>query len=295
MLTAREPLRLGVVVLTMGDRSLELSTLLDSVRAQEGESATTVVLGQGVPVPDLPAGVHAVAMPENLGIPGGRNAGVQWLREHAAVDVVVVLDDDGFLPAADTFQKVREQFQENPRLGVIGFRIVDEDGHTARRHVPRLGASDPLRSSQVTTFLGGAHAIRMTVIDQVGGFASAFFYSGEETDFGWRALDAGWEIHYQANLTFRHPRTDPARHAVYYRLTARNRVWLARRNLPAVLVPVYLTAWVLYTLTLRPPLSGLRAWWSGFFEGIRVPCPPRHPIRWRTVWRMTRLGRPPVF
>jgi len=28
----------------------------------------------------------------------------------------------------------------------------------------------------------------------------------------------------------------PARHAVYYRMTARNRVWLAKRHLPAALV-----------------------------------------------------------
>lgn len=40
---------------------------------------------------------------------------------------------------------------------------------------------------------------------------------------------------------------------------------------------------------------GLKAWWSGFFEGVRVPCPPRRPMRWSTVWRMTRLGRPPVI
>ncbi|MER7673300.1 hypothetical protein ABTY61_33235 [Kitasatospora sp. NPDC096128] len=65
---------LGVAVLTVGDRPRELCALLDSAAAQEGDRATVVVLGQGAPLPELPPGVHAVELPENLGIPGGRPA-----------------------------------------------------------------------------------------------------------------------------------------------------------------------------------------------------------------------------
>ncbi|MFF8598911.1 glycosyltransferase family 2 protein [Streptomyces sp. NPDC015232] len=279
----------------MGDRQRELRALLQSVAVQEGGPAEVVVLGQGVGPTGLPEGVASVELAENLGIPGGRNAGIRWLREHADVDVVVVLDDDGLLPRSDTLRRVREAFAENPRLGIVSFRIVDEAGQTLRRHVPRLGGARPAESGPVTTFLGGAHAIRMRVIEEVGEFPAAFFYAHEETDFAWRALDAGWEIHYRADLLLRHPRTEASRHAVYYRNTGRNRVWLAKRRLPALLVPLYLASWAAYTLAQRPPLHGLRTWWAGFFEGVRVPCPPRRPMRWRTVWRMTRLGRPPVI
>ncbi|MFJ9644849.1 glycosyltransferase family 2 protein [Streptomyces sp. NPDC101206] len=287
--------KIGVVVLTMGDRSAELWALLASVAAQEGDPATVVVLGQGVNLPPLPDGVDGLELPENLGIPGGRNAGVAWLRERGGVDVVVVLDDDGLLPRTDTFRLVREAFAGRPRLGIAGFRIADETGESQRRHVPRLGGKNPLVSGPVTTFLGGGHAIRMSVIDQVGDFPTQFFYAHEETDFAWRALAAGWDIDYRADMVLQHPRTKASRHAVYYRNTGRNRVWLAKRHLPAVLIPVYLATWAAYTLAQRPPLSGLAAWWAGFFEGVRVPCPPRRPMRWRTVWRMTRLGRPPVI
>ncbi|MGW6841266.1 glycosyltransferase family 2 protein [Streptomyces sp. NPDC054958] len=287
--------KIGVVVLTMGDRPAELGALLASVAAQEGDPATVVVLGQGVKLPSLPDGVDGVELPENLGIPGGRNAGVAWLRERGGVDVVVVLDDDGLLPRTDTFRLIREAFAARPQLGIAGFRIADETGASQRRHVPRLGGKNPLASGPVTTFLGGGHAIRMTVIDQVGDFPAPFFYAHEETDFAWRALDAGWDIDYRADMVLQHPRTAASRHAVYYRNTGRNRVWLAKRHLPAVLIPAYLGTWAVYTLAQRPPLSGLAAWWAGFFEGVRVPCPPRRPMRWRTVWRMTRLGRPPVI
>lgn len=288
---------LGVVVLTMGNRPAELTALLESVRAQDGggSGVQTVVLGQGVKLPEVPGWVDAVELPENLGIPGGRNAGVDRLRETTGPDVLVVLDDDGLLPRTDTFRLIRDAFERDAQLGIVSFRIADETGVTQRRHVPRLGGSDPLQSGPVTTFLGGGHAIRMNVIDEVGAFPAPFFYAHEETDFAWRALDAGWRIDYRADMVLQHPRTDPARHAAYFRMTARNRVWLAKRHLPAVLVPVYLASWVVYTLIGRPPLAGLKAWWSGFFEGLRVPCPPRRPLRWRTVWQMTRLGRPPVI
>ncbi|MFJ7270882.1 glycosyltransferase family 2 protein [Streptomyces sp. NPDC099050] len=285
----------GIVILTMGDREKELHALLDSVAAQDGDPATVVVLAQGVGLPSLRDGVVAVELPENLGIPGGRNAGVQWLREHGGVDIVLVLDDDGLLPRPDTLRLVREAFTANSRLGIVGFRIADKEGISQRRHVPRLGGADPLVSGPVTTFLGGAHAIRMRVIEQVGEFPSQFFYAHEETDFAWRALDAGWDIDYRADLLLTHPRTSASRHAVYYRNTGRNRVWLAKRHLPAVLVPVYLASWAAYTLVQRPPPAGLKSWWAGFFEGVRTACPPRRPMRWRTVWRMTRLGRPPVI
>ncbi|MGV9934012.1 glycosyltransferase family 2 protein [Streptomyces olivaceoviridis] len=294
-MTDTTDLKIGVVILTMGDRPRELNALIASVTAQDGEPATIVVVGQGTPLPPLPPEVVPLELPENLGIPGGRNIGARWLRDHDRADLVVVLDDDGLLPRTDTFQLLRHAFNTNPRLGIVSFRITDDTGQTQRRHVPRLGAADPLRSGPVTTYLGGAHAIRATVINEVGPFPDPFFYAHEETDFAWRALDAGWDIHYRADAILRHPRTPATRHAVFYRNTGRNRVWLARRRLPALLIPVYLATWAAYTLTQRHPAWGLRAWWAGFFEGLRVPCPPRRPMRWCTVWRMTRLGRPPII
>ncbi|MEU7064726.1 glycosyltransferase [Streptomyces sp. NPDC046161] len=294
------PMRLGAVIITMGNRPDELKALLDSVARQEGDPVEVVVVGQGVEVTGLPAGVRTVALPENLGIPGGRNAGIEAFgtagRDGFDVDALLFLDDDGLLERTDTAELCRQAFAEDPRLGIISFRIADPDtGETQRRHVPRLRASDPLRSSRVTTFLGGANAVRTEVFEQVGVLPGQFFYAHEETDLAWRALDAGWLIDYRADMVLLHPTTAPSRHAVYHRMVARNRVWLARRNLPAPLVPVYLGVWMALTLVRRPSAPALKAWFGGFKEGWTVPCGPRRPMKWRTVWRLTRLGRPPVI
>lgn len=289
--------RLGAVVLTMGNRPEELRALLDSVAKQDGDRVETVVVGNGAPLPALPEGVRTVELPENLGIPGGRNVGIEAFGPSGAeVDALLFLDDDGLLPETTTAELVREAFAADPSLGIISFRIADPDtGETQRRHVPRLRAADPMRSSRVTTFLGGANAVRTKVLAEVGGLPDEFFYAHEETDLAWRALDAGWSIDYRADMVLHHPTTAPSRHAVYHRMVARNRVWLARRNLPVPLVPVYLGVWLLLTLARRPSRPALRAWLGGFREGWTKPCGARRPMRWRTVWRLTRLGRPPVI
>lgn len=290
-------MKLGAVIITMGNRPAELRALLDSVAAQKGDRIEVVVVGNGSPVPDVPAGVRTIELPENLGIPGGRNVGIEAFGPSGAdVDALLFLDDDGLLPLTDTAELCRQAFEADPKLGIISFRIADPDtGETQRRHVPRLRAADPLRSSRVTTFLGGANAVRTRVIAEVGPLPGDFFYAHEETDLAWRALDAGWLIDYRADMVLNHPTTAPSRHAVYHRMVARNRVWLARRNLPAPLVPVYLGVWLLLTLLRKPSGPALKAWFGGFREGWSKPCGPRRPMKWRTVWRLTRLGRPPVI
>jgi GT2 family glycosyltransferase len=294
--TAADPNRvtLGTVVLTMGDRPNELNRLLASVADQEGDPISVVVVANGGPLPELPEDATGVSLPENVGIPAGRNVGVDALPD--STDVVLYLDDDGRLAGTDAGRLLREAFAANPRLGIVSFRIVDPlGGETQRRHVPRLRAGDPMRSGPVTTFLGGASAVRAAVLREVGGLPDDFFYAHEETDLAWRALDAGWEIEYRSDIVLEHPKTSPARHAAFFRMNARNRVYLARRNLPWPLVPAYLGTWVVLTAARRPSKEAAQAWAAGFREGWKTPSGPRKPMSWRTVWRMTRLGRPPVI
>ena len=294
-------MRLGAVILTMGNRPAELVDLLDSVRRQKGEPIDVVVVGNGIKASELPGldGVRTMDLPENLGIPGGRNRGFELLLglpEDERPEVILVLDDDGKLEGEDSAERLRAVFAEQPRLGIVSFRICDPvSGEVQRRHVPRVRVGDPNQSGKVTTFLGGASAIRTAVVQQVGGLPDDWFYCHEETDQAWRALDAGWSIEYRADITLLHPKTPPSRHATYNFNVARNRVWLARRNLPGVLVPVYLGIWTTLTLArLRNP-AALKVWFRGFAAGWRTPCGPRRPMGWSTVWRMTRLGRPPVI
>lgn len=286
-------MKISVVVLTMGNRPAELRRAVDSALAQKDVEIEVVLVSQGVDLPGAwPGTVKLVRLEENVGIPAGRNRGV----EACSGELILFLDDDGWYESTDLGAHLRDEFTADPRLGIVSFRVRDpEGGPGERRHVPRLRAGDPLRSSRVTTFLGGASAVRRAVFDAAGGLPDNFFYAHEETDLAWQALNAGYHIVYDADCVMYHPAVAPTRHAMFYRLNARNRVWLARRNLPWPVAFTYLAVWTAMTVARERKLASLRPWFGGFREGWRKPAGRRRPISWRTVWRMTRLGRPPVI
>lgn len=296
-MTAQRTLTLSCVILTMGNRPAEVLRAIDSVLAQNyqalgGTPVELVVVGNGTEVTGLPAGVRTVSLPENLGVSGGRNAGVAACTG----DVVLFLDDDGWYPDPGLAAHIAEQFAD-PSLAVLSFQVVDpEGGPGARWHVPRLRAGDPDRSSVVTTFLGGACAIRRSAYTEAGGLPDLFFYGHEETDLAWQLMDRGYRLEYDATARMNHHSLPNARHDAFRRQDGRNRVLLARRNLPWPLAAVYLADWTALTVARsRGRLGPLKPWFRGFAEGWRMDPGPRRPISLRTAWRMTRAGRPPVI
>ena len=112
----------------------------------------------------------------------------------------------------------------------------------------------------------------------------------EESDLSWRLLDVGWFIWYSADLTVLHPRTSPSRHPGHALLTARNRLWMAWRSLPAPVFAGYMVTWTIAAVARGAPphevLGGYREAWAA--------RPERHTLRWQTIVEMTRLGRPPI-
>jgi GT2 family glycosyltransferase len=293
--------KLSVVVLTMGNRPAELERSVQSALDQEHVEVEVVLVGNGVdPLPaDLPdtspladKRVKAVQLPQNVGIPAGRNKGV----EASSGEVILFLDDDGWYRSTRLGTYLRDRFEADPALGIVSFRVRDpEGGPGSRRHVPRLRAGDPERSSEVTTFLGGASAMRRTAYDAAGGLPEHFFYAHEETDLAWQAMNAGFRIEYDAAAVMYHPAVLPSRHAMFYRYNARNRVWLAKRNLPWPLAFTYVGVWLSLTVLRERKPAALKPWLKGFAEGWRTPAGPRRPISWRTAWHMTKLGRPPII
>jgi len=142
----------------------------------------------------------------------------------------------------------------------------------------------------------GATLLPRAVFDATGGWADGFFYAHEGIELAWRVWDQGKRTWYAGDLVAHHPAIKPTRHDYYYRLNARNRVWLAKRNLPWVIAPVYVASWTgVQLLRSIRNRDGLRAWWGGWREGWRTDPGGRRGIKWVTVWRMTRAGRPPLI
>jgi GT2 family glycosyltransferase len=282
--------KVAAVILSQGDRLPALAEALTSVTRQRDVVIERIVVWNGCAVPKLPDGLvdSDLALERNVGIPEGRNLGA------AATDapILLFLDDDARLLGEASLAAIVRDFETDPQLGVLGMRLVDEQGGTSRRHVPRLGRGRADQPGEVTSFPGGACCIRAAALGEVGGFYGDYFYAMEETDLAWRLLDRGWTIRYAPEHVVFHPRTQPSRHPEAAWRTARNRTWLAYRLLPLPLTPVYLLNWLLITLARRS--APLGEYVRGVGDGWRTRVGPRRPLQWRTVWKLTRLGRPPI-
>jgi GT2 family glycosyltransferase len=289
-----EPVRpkFGVVVLTMGNRPDDLKRGLVSLLNQRDVDLDVVVVGNGWQPVGLPDGVKAHGLSENLGIPAGRNAGVDLVEG----ELLFFLDDDACLPDDDTLARMASQFAADPTLGMIQPRVVDPDGQEApRRWTPRLRIGDPARSSPAMNVWEGAVAIRRDAFERAGGWPEPFWYAHEGIDLAWRVWDGGLHVRYDGEIEVFHPAIQPTRHAEFYRYQARNRVWLARRNLPLPVGVLYVSVWAgISALRLRSR-TALIEMARGFRIGLAEPGGERRPLRWRTIWRMTLAGRPPVI
>jgi GT2 family glycosyltransferase len=284
--------KFGVVVLTMGNRPDDLNRGLASVLNQREVCLDVVVVGNGWQPVGLPDGVKAHGLRENLGIPAGRNAGVNLVDGR----LLFFLDDDACLPADDTLARMAAQFAADPTLGMIQPRVADADGREApRRWTPRVRVGDPARSSPAMNVWEGAVAIRRDAFEFAGGWPEPFWYAHEGIELAWRVWDGGFHVRYDGEIEVHHPAIQPTRHAEFYRYQARNRVWLARRNLPLPIGVLYVLVWGGVSVLRLRSRTALIETLRGYRIGLTEPGGERRPMRWQTIWRMTRTGRPPVI
>ncbi len=284
--------KFGVIILTMGSRPVELRQAIDSVLNQVNIDTDIVVVGNGWQPTNLPIDVKALGLPENVGIPAGRNAGVSQVDG----EILFFLDDDAELTDSHFLERMAKLLLDRPEIGLIQPRVVDPTGLPAPgRWVPRLRVGNPATPSAATSLWEGATVIRRAVFDSCDGWPEEFFYAHEGIDLVWRVWDTGFIPWYAGDIDVYHPVINPLRHEEFYRLNARNRVWLARRNLPVVLEPFYVGSWAgLTMLRVRDSLAR-KAWLAGMREGMSVRPRGRRTMKWKTVWAMTKAGRPPII
>ncbi|MGO3885627.1 MAG: glycosyltransferase family 2 protein [Mycetocola sp.] len=281
------------MVLTQGTRPVELTRALASVQRQRDVQTQIAVVGNGWQPTGIPDGVIAVGLPTNVGIPAGRNRGADAVEG----EFIFFLDDDAELPSDRFLIDCVERVRRDPQIGLIQPRLSAASGETPpSRWVPRIRKGDPRDSGPVMSCLEAAVFLPRRVFDQTTGWAEPFFYAHEGIELAWRVWDSGHIAWYDGDLNAHHPIVHPTRHSSYYRMNARNRVWLAKRNLPRVLIPVYVGSWTAIQLLRwwRTP-AVLKPWFAGWLEGWRTSPGGRRPLQWRTVFRMARAGRPPLI
>lgn len=284
--------KVGAVLLHMGDRPHELAQAVADLTKQRGVDLDVVVVGNGWLPRDLPEGVRSHHLAENVGIPEGRNVGAQVVRG----DFLFFFDDDATIPADDVLIRLVRSVERDDRAALCQPRLTDPlTGRAPRRWVPRLYVDERGgRAGQVATFSEGVVMMRRRAFEEAGRWPGQFFFGHEGIELAWQLIDRGWTLWYDPTISVHHPYTEASRHLDYYYTNARNRVWVARRNLPAPLIPPYLLTWVAITAGRTRDRAAMSTWMRGFVAGVREPAGRRRPISWRAVAALTRVGRPPV-
>ena len=285
----------GCILLTMGTRPEELKRGVESLKAQLDVDVDICIVGNGWDPATLFSDVSTLHLKENIGIPAGRNAGVKEVHG----DLLFFLDDDAYLDDPYTLKKFSDIFNTKPNIGLIQPRVdaaeETKDLPTPKRWIPRLIKGDAKTPSPATTLWEGAIAIRRITFKLTGGWPDNFFYAHEGIELCWQVWNANQIPWYAGDIGIKHPVINPARHAFFYKLNARNRVWLARRNLPLGFAQLYVLSWTMISLLRFKKPEQRTPWLEGLKEGYSQDCGKNKRLTIRAIWNMTRAGRPPII
>jgi len=160
---------------------------------------------------------------ENVGFGRANNQALSLIKG----DYVLLLNTDAFV-ATDTLQKSLNYMQSNPRCGVLGARLLSQNGEQqpSCRYFPtpfnlfveRVGLSyllpkiklvdDVNFNAELTQSCdwvpGCYYMVRKQVVNDVGLFDPLYFLYSEEVDHCFAVKKAGWEVVYLADINVIH-------------------------------------------------------------------------------------------
>jgi GT2 family glycosyltransferase len=224
------------------------------------------------------------------GVSGARNK----LTEESTSDVLIYLDDDAVFLSDDAIDQTLGVLSSYPDTGIVAYRIETPELPETDFQLPfrqsvarRPGVLD--QPTDVSYYVGAAHAIRRQVFERCGVYPVEFVYGHEELDLSYRALEAGFRIRYEPSVRVAHHTRptvieDRGRRSGELFLSVRNRVWFAYRNLPARYAFGYVAAWSGYYLIAALKIGKPLTWFAAMTAGLRgLSLQQRKPVGKNTV------------
>lgn len=178
--------------------------------------------------------ISIIDLPKNLGAPAGKNIGMRTSN----ADVIIVIDDDAVFFTDNPVAEVKRQFINEPRLGIIQFKIVNHKTKTIQKN--EFPGNDRKTQSDteflISSFTGAGHAVRKRMLEEVGYYPDSFFYAHEELDLSFRAIIDNWLVKYTHKVGVYHKK-DPKGRLPENKMIGKmvtNRMIISYRYLPLI-------------------------------------------------------------
>lgn len=112
-------------------------------------------------------------------------------------DFAISIDDDLHFITSNALEIISKYFNNNPKVGVIGFRI----------YWSKLEPNNTISEEQLLrmqSFAGGAHVFRMKAWRDIPDYPAWFIFYGEENFASYELFKKGWEIIYLPEILVHH-------------------------------------------------------------------------------------------
>lgn len=205
--------RVAVLILNWNDKRNTLETL-ESVRGLQYANFEVFLVDNGSTdgsvgaiAKDFPE-VHLLVSPENLGVAGGRNLGLETVLDHADVDYVMFLDNDVIVEPS-LLEKLVEAAGKEATLGIVGpivyyhsdprriwsagSRFIFREVITRLRLNNHLMAQEPGKDIEyVGSVSGCCMLVKRRVFGTVGWFNPQYVMACDDSEFCYRAARRGF-------------------------------------------------------------------------------------------------------
>lgn len=237
---------------------------------------------------DLP--IRYIHSAENLGVAKGRNLALTY----ATAPIVVMIDDDGELANKNALIALNQLFErKGPSLAVASFKVNYFSTGTMQVNAfphKQFEKRKELHEFETYYFAGGAHAIRTSVMKELNGYPTDFFYGMEEYDLSYRIIEKGYSLLYTDAVIMLHKESPEGRppHRDKMIMLWKNKSVVAWRYLPKIYF--WTTKWMWSFEYLRKTSFDLWGWFKGW-KAIRQieSTEQRTPLSENSLKRLKQL------
>lgn len=227
------------------------------------------------------AGLVYLSMGGNRGIAFAQNMGITFAQKNG-LDFVLLLDDDSrFSP--ESIQQLSISLislqAQGLKVGMVGARAFSHEGKDLSNATAVRGGFTPC-----SLMTSSGSLIPMSALVDIGGMDESLFIDCVDFEWGWRALDKGYQLLLNDNIRFQHTlgQGEITRMGITLRVPAPIRHYYQTRNALKLLTRPYIpmkwkirqtiaviAKFIIFPLLVSPRLARGRFMFRGFLDALR--------------------------